>query len=135
MVFSIKEAINRLSHQRLKWERAFCFKPVDYFLVHYAKTGAQLETVAGSDGNKILCPICGFVICRLELAGGWSLETCSAAGLKSILEGTKVTEQLKMGVREEECCEEPPEVCRDSSQTACCRAQEPRYEGDGVPIK
>ncbi|GEM_PF-3475783 len=86
MPFNFKETVGGLNHLRLGLARRLLRQPGDRFLKHLGRPGGQpLCVPSNPDGSPLVCPICGFAVARLELAGGWTLETCSATGLRPVL--------------------------------------------------
>ncbi|HEY9870506.1 MAG TPA: hypothetical protein V6D08_15180 [Candidatus Obscuribacterales bacterium] len=84
MPFSIQETIGGLKHLGLKWQRRLTGASPTQYLEALAAAGVSCLTVSAKDGNPAVCHICGFVMVRADLPGGWLLETCSAVGLNSL---------------------------------------------------
>lgn len=94
MPFTLKETIGGLNHLRFRWQRKLFNQPVDLYL----GPAAQEQLVRPAmlpDGRMEVCWICGFALARLTLQNEWTLETCSATGLKHVLRNKGLDEWSK----------------------------------------
>jgi hypothetical protein len=94
VTFAWKETIKGLKHLRLRVERSLLGQPIDFYLSPQAEKG--LARPVCLDGSKIeVCQVCGFALARVTLPGEWTLETCSASGLKHVLNNDRLSEWSK----------------------------------------
>jgi hypothetical protein len=84
LAFSIQETIGGLKHLGLKWQRRLTGASPTQYAERLAASGVSCLAVSADNGNPAVCHICGFVMVRVDLPGGWVLETCSAVGLNSL---------------------------------------------------
>src|SRR5262245_59610599 len=111
MPFNLRETIGGLNHLRLGWQRTLLSRPTDYYL-RAAETLESFKTLvrpAKDENEQWCCAICGYALARLEIAGGWLFETCSATGLSPLLKSAdfKIWHKAIPGV---EAAGSPPEL-------------------------
>ena len=84
MPFAIGETIGGLNHLCVRWQRRLFRQPVTRHISLGAARGLPVSVVLDANGVPRTCHICGFAIARLDLTGGWAVETCSAVGLDNL---------------------------------------------------
>jgi hypothetical protein len=82
--FRFREAPGGYNHLRLLLLRRLLRQPVDRFLGP-AVSEQLAQPVYLKEKQMEVCEICGFALARVTLPNGWTLETCSATGLKHVL--------------------------------------------------
>lgn len=94
MPLSIQETIGGLKHLGLKWQRRLTGASPTRYVENLAAAGVSCLAVGADSGNPATCHICGFALVRVDLPGGWVLETCSANGPDSLLAESGLAEWL-----------------------------------------
>src|SRR4029453_8894928 len=84
MTFAIGETIGGLNHLCLRWQRRLLREPGTRYVGRCATGGLPVKAGLDDNGAPKTCHICGFAIARLDVAGGWVVETCSAVGLDAL---------------------------------------------------
>lgn len=87
MPFSFRESIGAVNHLIVRWDRSFFRRPNDLHLQQFEIPAALDQVVIAADMEKheAVCAICGYRLVKLEIIGGWTLETCSAVGIRELL--------------------------------------------------
>lgn len=87
MPFNIRESIGAVNHLIVGWDRSLFRRPIDLHLQQFEISAAlsQLAIAADIEKHEAVCAICGYRLVKLEIVGGWTLETCSAVGIKELL--------------------------------------------------
>lgn len=119
MPFNLRETIGGLHHQWLKWQRFLLKRPADYYLSRLSIAQPLVFSKKTHDG-KVYCHICGYALLRMESAGGFLVEACSAA------DGTLVTgNQFACWLEhlEQNCAAS----CRGQLPATACQGQEPDH--------
>lgn len=86
MPFSFVATRCVFSHRLLGMRRLLLRQPRTLFVDRYSAVNRTMEPVKHEFPWDKNCPICGFAMVRLQLSGSWTVETCSAYSLKSILD-------------------------------------------------
>ena len=94
MPFNLRETIGGINHLRFKWERLLFARSPDYFIDHLVLPPALAGSVRILPSNNTVCLICGYTLTRLEVSGGWLLETCSATSIRELLKSTTLPHWL-----------------------------------------
>lgn len=84
MPFTIRETLGGWSHMLARMERRLIGRAPDHYFQKLARQDNPF--VLYLDDPAQLCPFCGFVVAKMILPGGFTVETCSAAG-RGILAG------------------------------------------------
>lgn len=66
----------------------------DRFIEQYARQGVAVETLTETGTSPLLCPHCGYAMARMKLPGGSTIETCSAIGLKGLINNAAAADKL-----------------------------------------
>jgi len=111
MPFNFRETIGGVNHLRLRWEKRLLSRADDFYLRSMKEPDSlkTLLTVVRSSDRQSNCAICGYAQARVEVAGGWLLETCSAVGLAPLLKSSKIKQWL-LALPGVENSERPPEL-------------------------
>jgi hypothetical protein len=96
MPFNFRETVGAINHLRLRWERDLFKRPADLYLRNLETPSSlrQLVSIAEPAEQDALCAICGFRVAKLKIAGGWTLETCSATGAGELLKSSNLRKWL-----------------------------------------
>lgn len=87
MPFNLRESIGAVNHLIVRWDRSFFRRPSNFHLQQFEVSAAldQLVIAVDIEKHEAVCAICGYRLVKLEIVGGWTLETCSAVGIKEVL--------------------------------------------------
>lgn len=121
MPLNLRETVGGFNHLRLGLQRQLLNRPVDHFLKRFSAPSHEQHLTCACDehGQPAVCHICGYAVARLELVGGWILETCSATGLFPVLRSGKFQDWVRR----------LPVACASGGQTELSAANLP---GPGV---
>lgn len=80
----------------MRWEKKLLKREADFYLrgQKVPESLAGIATLSPCGEGQSLCSICGYAQARLEIAGGWLLETCSAVGLRPLLRSSQFKKWL-----------------------------------------
>jgi hypothetical protein len=92
--FTVRETIGGLKHLSYLFRRILFRQPIDKHLKSQVDSGLA-QPVLDQGGKLRVCWTCGFALARITLADDWALETCSASGLKHVLQNSRLEEWSK----------------------------------------
>ena len=94
MIYKFEEMIGGFNHLGLRLKRKFLNQPVDFYL-RPAMQDQVARPISFANDEIEVCSICGFALARVTLANDWTLETCSATGLRHVLRNKALDEWSK----------------------------------------